>query len=510
MLGISGQARAEAHHCTADADADQASTSGRETDEGPKSYGLELTEEQWQPWRFDPLRMEGAAAEGAAAPQSMAAQSGRSRTLPRPRPSGDDSFMAGFTQGSLPKKLLVLLGLIAFSRLGVYLRVPGVDVDAFEKSIKGGGLLGYIDALSGGSISKVGVFSLGIVPYINASIVLQLLATSFPSLKRLQRDEGTQGRETFKQYQKFAALLFAVGQAVGQLSYIRPFVTDFTPGWLLVNTLTLTAGSMVLIHVADEIDDLKLGNGTSLLIFANIGSALPTSVGAALTTGQRSPTNLAIYAAAFLATTLGIVYVQEAERKIPINYANRYRNAALSKQSYLPFKVNATGVMPVIFSSSLLALPTALERYLGNIPGLQQGARALAPNGPLYLPTNIALIAAFNYYYTFLQLEPKDLAEQLKRSGASIPAIRPGRATADYITGTLQRMSILGSAFLGALAAAPAAVEGLTHLQAFRGFAGTSVLILVGVATDTARKVRAEQAMSQYGNLDDLYKDMDV
>ncbi|GAB4816752.1 hypothetical protein N2152v2_003798 [Parachlorella kessleri] len=410
-----------------------------------------------------------------------------------------------FIEGDLPKKLALLVALMVFSRVGVFIRLPGVDVDRFAETMAGGGLLGYIDALSGGSISKVGVFSLGIVPYINASIMLQLLATAFPSLKKLQREEGPQGRARFMLYQKLAALGFAVAQAYGQLTYISPFVEDFSPAWLIANVLSLTAGAMVLVHVADTISDLKLGNGTSILIFANIASSLPSSVGAAFTQAERSNSgNLALYALTVFVTTLGIVYVQLADREIPMTYASRYQAGALQRQAYLPFKVNATGVMPVIFASSLLALPSAAARY-AHLPALDLAAAALGPNGPLYLPVNVALIVGFNYLYTFLQLEPKELAEQLKRQGASIPAVRPGRATAEFITKTLNRMSVLGSGFLGALAAAPALVEWLTGLQAFRGFAGTSVLILVGVATDTARKFRAELAMQKYRDIDKMY-----
>ena len=249
------------------------------------------------------------------------------------------------------------------------------------------------------------------------------------------------------------------------------------------------------------------GNGTSVLIFAGIASSLPASVGALLAqNASDDPGNVAVYAAAFFLTTLGIIYVQEAERRIPINYSSRYQAGALARQSYLPFKVNATGVMPLIFASSLLGLPLALARYTDS-PALDGAANALGPGGALYLPASVALIAFFNYYYTFLQLEPKDLSEQLKRTGAAIPGIRPGKQTAEYVTSTLTRMSILGSVFLGALSAAPAAVEALTHLSAFRGFAGTSVLIMVGVATDTARRIRAEQAMSKYLDVDKSYDD---
>ncbi|KAL4427972.1 hypothetical protein ABPG75_002061 [Micractinium tetrahymenae] len=467
-----------------------------EEQQGPPVYGVELTAEQW-----DPL---GLAAEGSVlkaetrGPQRLGGVSGDEQ---------GGSF-GDFIGGDLPKKLALLVGLIVFSRLGVYLRLPGVDVERFSEAMQGSGILGYIDTLSGGSISKVGVFSLGIVPYINASILFQLLATAFPSLKKLQREEGPQGRARFQQYQKLAALVFAVAQAVGQLTYLRPFVDDFSPGWLAENTVLLTAGAMILVYMADTISELKLGNGTSILIFANIASSLPTSVGAALTqAADKDGSVLGVYALAWLLTTLGIVYVQDAERQIPITYASRYRAGALQQQAYLPFKVNATGVMPVIFSSSLLALPASLARYT-NSAALEGAAQALSPSGALYLPANVALIVAFNYLYTFLQLDPKDLSEQLKRQGASIPGIRPGRATAEYITKTLDRMSVLGSVFLGALAAAPALVESLTGLQAFRGFAGTSVLILVGVATDTARRFRSELAMQKYRDIDKLYDDL--
>lgn len=473
-----------------------------EVDEEPTvspQYGIELTPEEWNPLKLPLANMSG---------MKSTNQSNKSLSRQSRLKEGNGSSFGDFLGGDLPKKLAMLLGLIIFSRIGVYIRLPGVDVDKLSDSMSSSGLLGYIDTLSGGSISKVGVFSLGIVPYINASILLQLLATAFPSLKRLQREEGPQGRARFMLYQKLAALVFALVQAVGQLTYIRPYVDDFSPDWLASSALVLTAGAVVLVHVADTISELKLGNGTSVLIFANIASALPSSVGAALTqASSNEQANLSIYALSFFITTLGIVYVQEAERQIPMTYASRYRAGSLARQAYLPFKVNATGVMPVIFASSLLALPSALARYTSS-PVLEGAARALTPGGSLYLPFNVALIVAFNYLYTFLQFEPKELSEQLKKQGASVPGIRPGRNTAEYITKTLDRMSVLGSAFLGALAAAPALVESLTGLQAFRGFAGTSVLILVGVATDTARKVRAEVAMQKYGDIDKLYDDL--
>ncbi|KIY98619.1 Preprotein translocase subunit secY, partial [Monoraphidium neglectum] len=310
---------------------------------------------------------------------------------------------SAFWNGPLPGKLAGLLGLIVLSRVGVYVRLPGVDVDAFGETMASNGLLGYVDALSGGSISKVGLFSLGIIPYINASIVLQLFSAAFPSLKKMQREDGPQGRARFQWYQKLAAFAFAIAQAVGQLTYLRPYVTDFSPEWLAGSTLALVAGAMSLVYIADTITELKLGNGTSVLIFAGIASSLPASVGALLAqNASDEPANIAVYAAAFFLTTLGIIYVQEAERRIPINYSGRYQAGALARQSYLPFKVNATGVMPLIFASSLLGLPLALARFTDST-ALDGVANAVGPGGALYLPASVAMIAFFNYYYTFLQ-----------------------------------------------------------------------------------------------------------
>jgi len=430
--------------------------------------------------------------------------------------------LAQFFEGELPGKIGTLLLLLVVARAGVYIPIPGVDRDAYQAAMEGQALFGYVDSLSGGSLSKLGIFSLGIIPYINASIVFQLLTSAFPGLKKLQREEGEAGRRKFNQYMRLTALAFSLAQALGQCLYVRDFVIDgFSVPWLTSSVLALSAGSMVVMYIGEVISELKLGNGTSLLIFVNIVSSLPSSVGQSIflanqadASGPGASTTLAVLAGAFFLTSLGIVYVQEAERKIPLNYAQRFRgidNAGrggrgIGSSSYLPFKVNSAGVMPIIFSSSLLSLPGVVARFSGSELAAN-AARAVYPGGPAYLPVSVGLIVFFNYFYTFLQLEPTDVADQLKRGGASIPGVRPGTATASYITTSLERMSFLGSVFLGLLATTPAIVEGLTDVQAFRGFAGTSLLILVGVATDSARRVRSELLLQSYSKSgDELYK----
>ncbi|PIN14735.1 Transport protein Sec61, alpha subunit [Handroanthus impetiginosus] len=410
-----------------------------------------------------------------------------------------------FFKGPLPGKFLKLLGYLALSRLGIYIPLGGVNREAFVGNLDQNSLLGTLDSFSGGGIGRLGIGSLGIVPFINAQIVFQLLAQIYPKLQELQKREGEAGRKKVLQYTRYASVGFAVVQAIGQVLYLRPYVNDFSTQWVLSSVILLTLGSVFTTYIGERITDLKLGNGTSLLIFTNILSYLPASFGRTVAQAFQDGNYVGLVGIviSFFLLVLSIVYVQEAERKIPINYASRYNSGAggLQRSAYLPFKVNSSGVMPIIFSTSSLALPGTLARFTG-LNFLKKAAVGLNPGGSLYLPTNILLIAFFNYYYTFLQLDPDDVSEQLKRQGASIPLVRPGKTTAVFIKTVLSRISVLGSVFLAVLAAGPAVIEQATHLTAFRGFAGTSVLILVGCATDTARKVQAEIISQKYKTIE--------
>ncbi|XP_061966471.1 preprotein translocase subunit SCY1, chloroplastic-like isoform X1 [Populus nigra] len=415
-----------------------------------------------------------------------------------------------FFKGPLPGKFLKLLGFLVVSRLGIYIPLGGVNREAFAGNLDQNSLLSTLDSFSGGGIGRLGIFSLGIVPFINAQIVFQLLAQIYPKLQDLQKREGEAGRKKILQYTRYASVGFAIVQAIGQVLYLRPFVDDFSMQWVLTSVTLLTLGSVFTTYIGERISDLKLGNGTSLLIFTSIISYLPASFGqtAAQAIQDGNYVGLGTIIFSFFLLVLGIVYVQdkgfqEAERKIPLNYASRYTSSGggLQKSAYLPFKVNSSGVMPIIFSTSSLALPGTLARFTG-ISALKKAALTLNPGGSFYLPTNILLIAFFNYYYTFLQLDPDDVSEQLKRQGASIPLVRPGKSTAAFLKTVLSRISVLGSTFLAILAAGPSVIEQISHLTAFRGFAGTSVLILVGCATDTARKVQAEIISQKYKNIE--------
>ncbi|KAG6735973.1 hypothetical protein POTOM_061341 [Populus tomentosa] len=380
-----------------------------------------------------------------------------------------------FFKGPLPGKFLKLLGFLVVSRLGIYIPLGGVNREAFAGNLDQNSLLSTLDSFSGGGIGRLGIFSLGIVPFINAQIVFQLLAQIYPKLQDLQKKEGEAGRKKILQYTRYASVGFAIVQAIGQVLYLRPFVDDFSTQWVLTSVTLLTLGSVFTTYIGERISDLKLGNGTSLLIFTSIISYLPASFGqtAAQAIQDGNYVGLGTIIFSFFLLVLGIVYVQ----------------------------VNSSGVMPIIFSTSSLALPGTLARFTG-ISALKKAALTLNPGGSFYLPTNILLIAFFNYYYTFLQLDPDDVSEQLKRQGASIPLVRPGKSTAAFLKTVLSRISVLGSTFLAILAAGPSVIEQISHLTAFRGFAGTSVLILVGCATDTARKVQAEIISQKYKNIE--------
>jgi preprotein translocase subunit SecY len=258
---------------------------------------------------------------------------------------------------------------------------------------------------------------------------------------------------------------------------------------------------LMLLWNKNEIDKLRFGSGSSILIFANIISTKSYLLSTVLNQGSDSnPGEVSIYLVVLFLTILGIAYVQEAERKIPINYASRNSETAarsIGNTYYLPFKVNATGVMPIILSSSLLSLPATISRF-GKNEVLEKLALSFSPTSSLYTPYNVVFIFLLNYFYTFIQFDTNDVAENLKKSGASIPKMRPGKSTAQFLEGTLIRMSLIGSFFLGVLALVQDSLKAITGQTGYGGFGGTSILILVGVATDFSRRLRAEMLVDRY------------
>jgi preprotein translocase subunit SecY len=409
----------------------------------------------------------------------------------------------------LRNRVLITLGLLLLVRLGIYIPVPGIDRVAFQDFIaRGGQLIGFLDIFTGGGISTLGVFGLGILPYINASIILQLLTSAIPQLEDLQKNEGEAGRRKIAQYTRYVALGWGILQSVVFALILRPYAIAGTSELVFVaqTAVALVTGSMVVMWISEVITERGIGQGASLVIYLNIVATLPRALGSTIElaqSGDRSTVGgIVVLVAVFLLTIVGIVCVEEGNRRIPIVSAKRQvGGASLSaRQSYLPLKLNAGGVMPIIFASAVVFLPLTIAN-LTKQPWLINIAAALSPNSStpwVYALLFFALIIGFSFFYASLTVNPTDVATNLKRSGVAIPGVRPGSATAKYLGGVQNRLTLLGALFLGAVAIIPSAVESATQVQTFKGLGATSLLILVGVAIQTAKQLQTAVISQRY------------
>jgi len=409
----------------------------------------------------------------------------------------------------LRNRVLITLGLLLLVRLGIYIPVPGIDRLAFQDFIaRGGQLIGFLDIFTGGGISTLGVFGLGILPFINASIILQLLTASLPQLEDLQKNEGEAGRRKIAQYTRYVALGWGILQSVVFALILRPYAIAGTSELVFVaqTAVALVTGSMVVMWISEVITERGIGQGASLVIYLNIVATLPRALGSTIElaqSGDRSTVGgIVVLVAVFLLTIVGIVCVEEGNRRIPIVSAKRQvGGASLSaRQSYLPLKLNAGGVMPIIFASAVVFLPVTIANFTKS-PWLIQLAAALSPNSStpwLYALLFFALIIGFSFFYATLTINPVDVATNLKRSGVAIPGVRPGSATASYLGGVQNRLTLLGALFLGAVAIIPSAVESATQVKTFQGLGATSLLILVGVAIQTAKQLQTAVISQRY------------
>ncbi len=403
-------------------------------------------------------------------------------------------------------RILVTIGLLILVRLGVHLPVPGIDRVAFAQNVENSPLIGFLDLFSGGGLSALGIFALGILPYINASIIVQLLTAALPSLEDLQKNEGEAGRRKISQITRYVSLGWAILQSIGIAIWVSPFAQSPAPLFIAQTALALTAGSMFVMWISEVVTERGIGNGASLLIFINIVSVLPRSLGQTFELAQSGDTQVVgrvvVLLLVFLVTIVGIVFVQEGTRRIPIISARRQvgRKVYRESRSYLPLRLNQGGVMPIIFASSVLIVPSFLAQSLNN-PFLVQVANVLSPNGPApwaYALFYLTLILFFSYFYASLIVNPVDMSQNLKKMGASIPGIRPGQKTSDYVEKVLNRLTFLGAIFLGLVAIVPTAVESAIGVQTFRGFGATSLLILVGVAIETAKQIQTYVISQRY------------
>lgn len=423
-------------------------------------------------------------------------------------PTAQETFMQMAQAAGLRGRLLLTVGMLILIRLGIYIPVPGIDREAFRQAIQSsvlGNLIGFLDVLAGGGISALGIFALGILPYINASIIMQLMAAAIPSLEDLQKNEGEAGRRKISQITRYVALGWAIIQSIGIGLLVNNYAEN--PGALFIAkvVLALTAGSMFVMWVGELITERGIGNGASLLIFVSIVSTLPSSIGATIDQVQNNTDRglvggVIILILVFLAMIVGIVFVQEGTRRIPIISARRQvgRRLYLEKSSYLPLRLNQGGVMPIIFASAVLFLPLTLLNFLPDNEFLARAIPYLRPGSWLYVVLYLSLILFFSYFYASLVVNPVDMSQNLKKMGASIPGIRPGKATSEYLERVLNRLTFLGAIFLGLVAIIPTAVEGATRVTTFQGLGATSLLILVGVAIDTAKQIQTYVISQRY------------
>ena len=410
----------------------------------------------------------------------------------------------------LRNRVLTTLGLLMLVRLGIYIPMPGIDRVAFQQFIQQGGqLIGFLDIFTGGDISTLGIFALGILPFINASIILQLLTASLPQLEDLQKNEGEAGRRKIAQITRYVALGWGLIQSVIFAVILRPYALEgLSDGVFITQTaLALVTGSMIVMWISEVITERGIGQGASLVIFLNIVATLPQALGSTIEkaqTGDRSDVfGIIVLVLVFLVTIVGIIFVQEGARRLPIVSAKRQVGGSAllpNRQSYLPLKLNAGGVMPIIFASALIFLPITIANFSQN-PLLITAASALNPSASNPWPYALlffSLILGFSYFYASLTFNPTEVATNLKRGGVAIPGVRPGSATANYLEGVKNRLTLLGGLFLGAVAIIPSAVERATSVTTFQGLGATSLLILVGVAIDTAKQVQTYVISQRY------------
>ncbi len=421
-------------------------------------------------------------------------------------PTAQETFMQMAQAAGLRSRLLLTVGMLILVRLGVFIPVPGIDRQAFQNALQSsgvGGLISFLDIFSGGGLSLLGIFALGILPYINASIIMQLLTAAIPSLEDLQKNEGEAGRRKISQITRYVALAWAIVQSIGIALFVNAFAQAPGVAFILQTILALTAGSMFVMWVGELITERGVGNGASLLIFVNIVSTLPRSLGQTIDLAQSGDRSIVggiiILLFVFLAMIVGIVFVQEGTRRIPIVSARRQvgRRTYLEKSSYLPLRLNQGGVMPIIFASAVLILPASLTQFFQN-ETLVSVVNSLRPGTWIYVVVYLALILFFSYFYASLIVNPVDMSQNLKKMGSSIPGIRPGKATSDYLTRVLNRLTFLGAIFLGLVAIIPTAVESATNVTTFQGLGATSLLILVGVAIDTAKQIQTYVISQRY------------
>jgi len=403
----------------------------------------------------------------------------------------------------------VLIGLLIY-RLGSYIPVPGLDPQKLASlfSHNEGGILGLFNMFSGGALSRLTLFALGVMPYISASIIIQMFGTILPQLQQLKK-EGESGRRQITQYTRYATVFLSAFQAIGICKWLASEGIAINPnlGFYLVAVITLVTGTLFLMWLGEQITEHGIGNGISLIIFASIASRFPSAIAQVLEQvrqGQMQVLTLILLVAAVIVVTGVVVYFERAQRRITINYAKRQQGRKLyaAQSSHLPLKINIAGVIPPIFAQSIILFPAAIAKFFGSSPGfgwLNNVALILSPGQPGYMLLFAMAIIFFAFFYTALVFNPKETADNLRKSGAFIPGIRPGEQTAHYIDQVMTRLTLVGSIYLALVSLMPQFLIMAWNVPFY--FGGTSLLIIVVVIMDFIAQIQAHLMSHQYESL---------
>ena len=409
----------------------------------------------------------------------------------------------------LKKKIFVTLALLVVYRVGVHVPTPGIDGAALATFFAGkkGTLLGLFDMFSGGALERLSVFALGIMPYISASIIFQLLTVTIPHLERLSK-EGEQGRKKITQYTRYGTILLSIiqgfGISIGLESMSSPGGAPVVihPGWgfRIMTVMTLTAGTAFIMWLGEQITERGIGNGISLIIYAGIVVRMPTAIGNTfrlLSTGEMGIFPVIILLVMMILVVAFIIYMEQGQRRIPVQYAKRVvgRKMYGGQSTHLPLKVNTSGVIPPIFASSIIMFPATIASFIA-IPWMQSLASAMRPGNIVYESLYVGFIFFFCYFYTAVTFNPADVADNMKKQGGYIPGIRPGKRTADHIDRVLTRITLGGAIYVSAVCVLPSVL--VTKFNVPFYFGGTALLIVVGVAIDTIQQIESHMLTRHY------------
>ncbi|MBF0568416.1 MAG: preprotein translocase subunit SecY [Nitrospirae bacterium] len=420
-----------------------------------------------------------------------------------------NSFQNIFRIEELKKRLYFTFALLTVYRIGAHVPTPGIDGEQLSKFLtdKGGALMGFFDMFSGGALSRVTIFALGIMPYISASIIFQLLTVVIPAIGKLAK-EGEEGRKKITQYTRYGTIVISLIQSFGIAVGLETMANGqfiHNPGWgfRLVTMITLTAGTTFIMWLGEQITERGLGNGISLIIFAGIVARLPNAVvstGRLIKAGEISIILMVIVFVLMIGVIAGIIYMERGQRKIPVQYAKRVvgRKMYGGQSTHLPLKINTSGVIPPIFASSIIMFPATIAGFIA-IPWVQSFAKQLAPGSVVHDLIYVAMIVFFCYFYTAIVFNPVDIADNLKKYGGYIPGIRPGKNTSDYIFRVLSRLTFVGAIYLSVVCVLPGILISKFNVPFY--FGGTSLLIVVGVALDTVSQIESHLLTRSYDGL---------